>query len=225
MFAMRGKRSGTLAIALGLAVGSFATATATSAPARADDGSCATAASTGAKIWDKAGPLVKQALTTSGPVGATAAQVATWVERGIQLWNLIVADDSWAKIGPRRLDFERSFDEGTLIGPTERLFLTGIPATNPTTVDFNKVDFDGEVSVTVCKVPEKGQPIHVTTFTVDKSTKVGNVRSVEIPDAKGHVIAVALHGKSLAKKLKYKVRAKNTAFRPEVDDTTVSGQR
>lgn len=193
-------------------------------PAHADEGSCATAASTGAKVWDKAGPLVKKALTTSGPVGATAAQVATWVERGIQLWNLIVADDSWAKIGPRRLDFEKSFDEGTLIGPTERLFLTGIPATNPSTVDFNKVDFDGEVSVTVCKIPEKGAPIHVSTFTVDKDTKVGPVRSIDIPNAKGFVIAVALHGKSLAKKLKYKVRVKNTAFLPE-EDNTVSAPR
>lgn len=196
----------------------------TSPLASAETGSCATAASTGAKVWDKAGPLVRSALTTSGPVGATAAQITTWVDRGIQLWNLIAGDESWAKIGPRRLDFEKSFDEGTLIGPTERLFLTGIPATNPTTVDFNKVDFDGEVSVTVCKVPEKGQPVHVATFTVDKNTKVGNVRSIEIPDAKGNVIAVALHGKSLGKKLQYKVRAKNTAFLPE-EGKTVSAPR
>jgi hypothetical protein len=198
---------------------------ATPSSARAEEGACATAASTGAKIWEKAGPLVKSALATAGPTGATAAQVARYVERGIELWNLIVGDESWAKIGPRRLDFEKSFDEGTLIGPSERLFLTGVPATNPVTVDFNKVDFDGEASVTVCKVPEKGPAIHVTTFTVDKATKVGNVRSIAIADAKGYVISVALHGKSLAKKLKYKVRAKNTSFRPEVDDTVVTGQR
>jgi hypothetical protein len=189
----------------------------------ADEGSCTTAANTGAKVWNKAGPLVKKALATTGPTGATIAQVATFVEQGIKLWNEIVGDDTWAKIGPRRLDFDKAFDEGTLIGPTERLFLTGVPATNPVTVDFNKVEFDGEVSVTVCKVPERGPAVRVATFTVDRTTRTGNVRSIDIADAKGNVIAVALHGKSLANKLKYKVRAKNTAYLP--DDGTVGGAR
>jgi hypothetical protein len=183
---------------------------AASTPAQA--GSCTTAANTGSKVWKHAGPVVKNSLKTTGPVGATAAQVASFVEQGVKLWNKIAKDDSWAKIGPRRLDIDKGFDEGTLVGPTERLFLTGVPATNPVIVDINKVDHNGKVKVVVCMVPEKGSAKEVKSFTIDKDTKKGNLKSIKIPNAKGHVIAVALHGKSVGKKLKYKVRVKNSDF-------------
>jgi len=189
-------------------LGIFAAALAASPVLADDDGSCTTAANTGAKVWKVAGPVVKNSLSSSGPAGATAAQVAGFVEKGIKLWNNIAGDDTWAKIGPRRLDFDKSFEEGTLVGSTERLFLSSIPATNPVTVDIHKLDFDGEVKVVVCKIPEKGKAVHVKTFTIDKDTPNGKVKSIDIDDAKGNVIAVAFHGKSVAKKLKYKVRAK-----------------
>lgn len=172
-----------------------------------DDGSCTTAADAGSKVWKVAGPMVKGALTSAGPFGATAAEAAGFIEKGIKLWNQIAGDDTWAKIGPRRLDFDK-WEEGTLVGATERLFVSSFPATNPVTIDFHKLDNEGEVKVVMCKVPEQGKAVHVKTFTVDKDTKVGLVHSVDVQGGKGHIITVALHGKSVAKSLNYKVRAK-----------------
>lgn len=195
----------TLAVA---AIVGFTAVLAGSTAARADDdGSCTTAADVGSKVWSKAGPMVKGALATSGPFGATVAEVAGFVEKGVKLWNEIAGDTTWAKIGPRRLDFDQ-WDTGTLIGPTERLFVSSFPATNPVTVDIHKLDNDGEVKVVVCKVPEKGKAVHVRSFTIDKDTKVGLVKSIDVDGAKGHLITIALHGKSVAKSLQYKVRAK-----------------
>jgi hypothetical protein len=140
------------------------------------------------------------------------------IEKGIKSWNKIVGDKSWAKIGPRRLDFEE-WNNGTLIGSTERLFLSGIPAVNPVVVDFHKLDGEGKVTVVVCRDPEKGKTREVATFTIDSKTKKGKVRSIKIPNAKGHVISVVLHGKSFSKKLKYKVRATMDYPKEEVTAT------
>ena len=178
-----------------------------SARGDANGGSCTTVANVTSTVWKHAGPTVKQALNTSGPYGATAAKALQLIDEGIKIWNKIVGDQTWAKVGPRRMDFDR-WNQGTLIGPTERMFVSSIPAVNPVTVDVNKLDNDGEVKVVVCKVPERGKAEAVSTFTIDKSTKKGQVRSIEIGNAKGHVISVVLHGKSLAKSLKYKVRAR-----------------
>jgi hypothetical protein len=201
-------RGAALAVAA-LAVSLILTVVAVpSASARAEDaGGCTTAADVGSKVWKKSGPMVKAALNSAGGFGATAAQVAGFVEKGIKLWNEIAGDTTWAKIGPRRLDYDQ-WDTGTIIGSTERLFVTSFPATNPVTVDIHKLDNDGEVKFVVCKVPEQGKAVEIKTFTVDKDTDVGLVKSIDVPGARGHVITIALHGKSVAKSLQYKVRAK-----------------
>ena len=160
------------------------------------EGSCATIADVGSKVWKVAGPTVKSSIASTGPFGATAANAIKMIETGIKNWNKIVGDKSWAKIGPRRMDFEE-WSQGTLIGSTERMFLSGIPALNPVVVDFHKLDGKGKVTVVVCKVPEKGKAKDVATFTVDSATRTGKVRSINIPNAKGNIISVVLHGKSL----------------------------
>ena len=53
------------------------------------------------------------------------------------------------------MDFDK-WNTGTLIGPSERLFLSAIPAVNPVTVKLHKLDFDGKVRVVICRIPEKG---------------------------------------------------------------------
>lgn len=184
-----------------------------------DEGACDTVADVGSKVWNVAGPAVKAALSKAGPHGATAATALKLIEEGIQLWNKI-SGDGWAKVGPRRLDFGQ-WSEGTIIGSTERLFLSGIPAVNPVTVDFHKLDHDGEVKVVVCKLPEKGKAILVKSFMVEPGAQNGKIATVEISAAKGHIITVALHGKSVAKSLKYKVRASMLYD----DATAASGSR
>ena len=171
------------------------------------DGACGTVADTGSKVWKHTEPAVRAAMNASGPFGATAAKAATLIEKGIKVWNKLAGDKSWAKIGPRRMDYGE-WNTGTLIGPTERLFISGIPAVNPVQLDFHKLDHDGKVTVVVCKVPEKGKAEELRTFVVDKKTKKGLVKSFTLNKVKGYLVTVALHGNSVGNKLKYKVRAK-----------------
>ncbi len=198
------------------------------------DGSCTTAADVGSKVWKHAGPTVKTALKGAGPFGATAATAASFIEKGIKLWNKIAGDQTWAKIGPRRMDFGK-WNDGTLIGKTERLFLSAIPAVNPVVVDFERLDMKGEAKVVICKVPEKGKAMVVKSFTTTEKSKN---KTVKIDDAKGYVIAVALHGKLAVKSVKYRVRAKMTYDDKQVkapehvvtgdrtpDDNTKTGKR
>ena len=195
--------------------------------ASASEGSCATVADVSSKVWDETPPLVKNALATSGPFGASAIKAIKMIDKGIQIWNKLSGDESWSKIGPRRLDFDE-WSTGTLIGPTERMFLSGIPAVNPVRVDFHKLDFGGKVTVVICRVPEKGKPTPVKTFTVAPDAPPGKIKSVTIDNAKGKIISVVLHGKSVGKKLKYKVRAKMLYDQKELDEssgTTVSAAR
>jgi hypothetical protein len=202
------------------------TSTDAKAGSKDDKASCATVADVGSKVWKHAGPVVKNAVSSAGPWGATAAKAIQFIEKGIKIWNDIAGDQSWAKIGPRRMDFG-SWNTGTLIGPTERMFVSAIPAVNPVTVDFHKLDHDGKVKVVVCKIPEKGGPKVVKSFTVDNKTKVGKVKSIDIDDAKGNIITVVLHGKSVAKKLQYKVRTKMNYDDSRVQDegTTRTAKR
>ncbi len=189
--------------------------------ARAAD-SCKTAADVGSKVWKNTPGIVKTAIAKSGPFGASAIEALKLIDEGIKIWNKI-AGDGWGKIGRRRLDFE-TWEKGTLVGPTERMFVSGIPAVNPVVVDFHKLDHAGKVKVVVCKVPEKGKAVAVKSFEVDPDAPKGKVKTVRIDDAKGHVISVVLHGKSVAKKLQYKVRAR--MIHPEDDDAdTVAGHR
>lgn len=177
------------------------------APRAAYADSCTTVANTSAKVWDKTPGIVKQAIASSGPFGATVIKAIKLIDEGVKIWNKLAKDDSWARIGPRRMDFD-AWHTGTLIGPTERMFISGIPAVNPVKIDFHKLDHDGKVHVVVCKVPEKGKATVVNSFTVEAGAKKGLVKSITIDHAKGKIITVVLHGKSVAKKLEYKVRAK-----------------
>ena len=216
----RYRRSSTRLFALALGLSAPAVVCLAPQAAQAGD-SCTTAADVGSKVWNETPKIVKDAIAASGPYGSTAMKAAKLIAEGIKIWNKLAKDDSWAKIGPRKLDFN-SWHEGKLIGKTERLFVSGIPAVNPVQLDFHKLDNEGEVRVVVCKVPKKGtgKPKVVKAFTVKAGAKKGLVKSVKIEDAKGKVITVALHGKSFSKSLKYKVRGKWLYAEEESDGTT-----
>ena len=183
--------------------------------ARAAD-SCTTVANVSSKVWKKTPGVVKTAIAKTGPFGATTMEALRMIDEGIKIWNAF-AGDGPAKVGARRIDFE-AWNKGTLWGPTERMFISGIPAVNPVVVDFHKLDHAGKVKVVVCKIPEKGKPTAVKSFVVEPDAKKGKVKTVRIDDAKGNIISVVLHGKSVSNKLQYKVRAR--MIHPEDDDAS-----
>lgn len=170
-------------------------------------GSCHSAASITSDVWKYAGPILTTVLDNAGPQAATAAQIMRATDKAIRAWNKLVAGNGWAKIGPRRLDFNERH-QGTLVGVTERVFVSAVPAFKPVTIDFYKRGGKGRVKVVVCKVDRKNRAHQVAAFEVDKTTKDGKVRSIKIADAPDHVIKVVLHGKNAVRKLQYAVKAR-----------------
>lgn len=186
--------------------------------------SCTTVANVSSKVWKKTPPAVKTAIASSGPFGATAIKAIKLVDQGIKIWNALAKDTSWARIGARALNFG-AWNEGRVIGSTERMFVSPIPAVNPVQIDFHKLGNDGKVKVVICKIPEKGKAKVVKSFTVEAGASKGLVKSVKINNAKGNIISVVLHGKSVSKSLKYKVRAKMLYEGDEQTGTTVTAPR
>lgn len=223
---MASKHLRRLALVAGLGCAALAVLTPGTAKAAnlgGDDGSCQTAANLGSKVWSETPGFVKEAVSSSGPFGATAISAIRMIDKGVQIWNKLANDKSWAKIGPRRMDFNE-WNQGHLIGFTERMFLSGIPAPNPVKFDFHKTGHDGEVKVVVCRIPKKGPPIVVKSFTVPANAPEGKIKSFTINKAKGHVISVVLHGKSLSRSLNYKLRAK-LVYEDDPPEHEVSGSR
>ncbi len=214
-------RSRILILGLSTLAGAYAFATPDSAKA-AD--SCTTVANVSSKVWKKTPGVVKTAISKSGPFGATAMETIKLIDEGIKIWNKLAGDKSFLKVGPRALTFEE-WNKGTVFGSTERMFISTIPAVNPVEIDFHKLDHDGKLKVVVCKVPEKGKPTAVKSFEVAPGAPKGKVKTVRINDAKGYVITVVLHGKSVTNKLQYKVRAR--MIHPEDEDagTVVTAPR
>ena len=186
--------------------------------------SCKTVAGVGSKVWEETPPVVKNAIASSGPFGATAIKAIKLLDEGVKIWNKIVKDTSVAKIGARAMGYGE-WNNGTLIGSTERMFVTPMPAINPVQIDFHKLGHDGKVKVVVCQVPEKGAAKAVRSFTVEAGAPNGLVKSIKLNKAKGHVITVVLHGKSVTKSLKYKVRTKLIFENAEDNAKTVTAPR
>jgi len=181
---------------------------AASAEARKKKGACATAASVTADIWVYAGPIVKKALNAAGPQGVTAAQIMTATDAAIRAWNKLVGNKSWAKIGPRRLDFNR-LDKGRVVGRSTRMFVSSMPAVKPVTIELTKVGGKGKLQVAVCLVNKGNRPKQVSVFTLDERVKSGTKKTIKVKGAAHHIVKVVLKGKGkVTRSVQYKLRAK-----------------
>ncbi|MEM6994440.1 MAG: hypothetical protein AAF721_28250 [Myxococcota bacterium] len=185
--------------------------------------SCKTVADVSSKVWKATPPSVKTAIASTGPFGATAIKALKFMDEGIKIWNKLTKDSSW-KIGPIGYSFGE-WKQGRLIGSTERMFVSRIPAVNPVEVAFHKLGNDGKVKVVICQVPEHGPAKAVKSFTVQPGAKKGLIKKVTLNKAKGNIITVVLHGKSVTKSLQYKVRAKMLFEEDEPSGTTVTAPR
>lgn len=163
------------------------------APSTANAGDCGSVASVTSDLWSKYGQL------------ASNLPYADKVDEMIKFWNQM-AGNSWAHIGPRRLDYGTNL-AGTVVGPTDRVFIAAAP-TNKSSVEvkINKLDGKAKTSVTVCKVDAAGNKVKLWDFTADN----GNYTKTWTKTVSGmqdQILTVHLHGHSATNKFKYTVRA------------------
>lgn len=127
------------------------------------------------------------------------------LDRMVQSWNRN-AGNSWARLGPRRLDLDRDL-QGRLLGPGDRSFITAHPMDeDKATIRVQERNGRGKTEVTVCAHSPDGGSTNLASmdFNEDKRAK----RKVEfesktVSGLKGKILSVIFDGQSATNKFAY----------------------
>ncbi|MCB9558477.1 MAG: hypothetical protein H6707_20340 [Deltaproteobacteria bacterium] len=161
-------------------------------------------------IYQQLDKVLKSAGCASMPQCATVAKVNTVVKNMVKFWNW-AAQNSWAKIGPRRLDFNTALT-GRIVSTGGRLFVSAHPAIKDTVkITIQEIDGKGKTGVAICKTARGGKVIKVANVMFNPNDKAkGNKRErkeVLVNGARSHVISVHFDGKSVGNTLQYTLHA------------------
>jgi hypothetical protein len=169
--------------------------------------SCSSAANIVDKVWAHAGTAATKVIAASGPQGVAAASVIKFVDKGVRFWNAIVGKTSKSKIGPRRMKFNKWQDGKVLI---DRIIVAPFPALAPVTINFHKLGGKGKMSVAVCTRAKGKKAKSQASFTINRHTKKGHVRTIQIKNAAGKVVSVVMHQRKALKSVKWKMKVTMT---------------
>ncbi|HWP42959.1 MAG TPA: hypothetical protein VNO14_06980 [Blastocatellia bacterium] len=105
------------------------------------------------------------------------------------------ANNSWATLGPRKIEFGTT-QTGTLIIPGDRTFLSSTPLDkNSATITITKKDGRGGAVVTICKVNDKGVYTKLKEFRFDTGDPKSPVTRTEtVSGVQNHILQVRLDG-------------------------------
>ena len=163
-------------------------------------GSCTSAAKVFSDIWDKYGVYAVAAGCAAGSAAAggltfttcftNANTYAAITEQMVTFWN-DSANNSWSTIGPRRLEFNKTLT-GTIVGPTERLFVTETPVDKDSvTITVKKTDGKQENNITICKIDQTNKCTVVGTYTfANGDSNIGKEYTKTITGTRGYLIVV-----------------------------------
>ena len=117
---------------------------------------------------------------------------------------------SWAKIGPRRLDFGK-YNEGRIVSTGGRMYISAVPSNKTSlTIDIKELDGKGKVSYVVCKVDRNGRYTKLKTGWINEiNSQKSNKRETRrhtLTNVQGYLITVHVDGKSVGNTFQYKVR-------------------
>jgi hypothetical protein len=212
LFTANGKRANfkraTLALALALLFVQL-----TPPAAKADD--CKSLAQVTGDIWQKWGAVI--AAVGCGVAAAagvvkpktclSSAQYAEAVDKMVDYFNE-KANNGWATIGPRRIDFG-STQEGTLIGPGERVFLSPAPLDKDSvTIHVKKLGGKGKSTVVVCKIDENNVQTKLEEFEfAEGDDNTGQEITKTVSGVSNRLLQVHLAGKSLTREFHYSFNA------------------
>ncbi|MEM8887616.1 MAG: hypothetical protein AAGD28_06485 [Bacteroidota bacterium] len=159
---------------------------------------CSSSAAAVAQMWNSYG--------TWNPSISTQAYAAL-VRDAVSSWNNY-ARNRWATIGPRHLALNNRQATGTILGQTNRTFVTVPARGNSVTITLRKTDGRAKTGVTICTQTKNGtrRTVHSYTFNNGNYTKT---KTFTINNAKGKVISINMRNYSVGNKFKYTVKASN----------------
>ena len=198
-------------VALFTAAGLVMAAASTAPVALADTGaSCGSAAKVSSDIFKELDKLLKTSICKSFVACSAAAEVAKLSSQLVSFWNQ-AANNSWATIGPRRLD-ANTFLTGRLVSTGGRLFVAPTPARSDSiTVTIDELDGKGKTGVAICLTSKSGntRKVKEMNFNLDNDAKKNEheKRTFTVTGAAGSILSVHLDGKSVGNTFQYKLRA------------------
>jgi len=164
--------------------------------AQAQTPQCSSAASAVAAMWNSYGVWSPDVTVQAYGVLATDA---------IRKWNQ-QAGSSWASIGPRNLSLKNRSSNGTILGQTNRTFVTVPSRANTIKITIRKTDGRAKTGVTICTQSKNGTRRTVKSYTFNNSKQAAS-KVFTIPNAKGKVISVNMRNYSVGNKFKYTIKA------------------
>jgi hypothetical protein len=169
----------------------IAAAALTAAPAAARADRCESAGSYAAKFKEAADKACSYGnWSTCNQRGELLAEAAYWTS----WWNQM-AGNTWAKIGPRQIDFGRT-DQGNIVAPGKRLWVSFTPAAHGfVEVKISKKDGKAGLRVHLCAINDQGKTEWIETLDIPRGAdnKVFTVRDPK-GTLKGKFVAVDMIG-------------------------------
>ncbi len=185
-------------------------------PGEAKAGSCESGTKVASDIWREHDAVLKSlgcavvSIASEGTVPPNvcldaADKAAKVAENMMKYWNM-AAGNSWAKIGPRRLD-AGEWKQGQLVSTGGRMWITAMPMEkNQVEVALKKLDGKAKTVMTVCK-EFRGKYTKLWEVEIDNGKdNEGDVWKRSFSGVKGHNIVVHLDAKSVANKFKYQLK-------------------
>lgn len=128
------------------------------------------------------------------------------------LWQDMMKNNGWAKLGPRELRINR-IHSGTLVGAGDRKFISTIPwPEDDGELVLREEGGKSKVQVTLCLINHKGDAKEIGSWSLnEKKSEVKDDDQVlrkKFTNAKGKFVVVNLDGKSVTKKFEYTIRVK-----------------
>ncbi|MEZ4884889.1 MAG: hypothetical protein R3E32_09205 [Chitinophagales bacterium] len=162
--------------------------------------SCSSSAGVVSKMW--------KAWKDLGVGDASGLNTVTYLnqaDRAISSWNGLVGN-SWATIGPRDLKINNRSENGTIMGQTNRTFITPPARNNTVTITLRKTDGKAKTGVTICTTDKNNntRTIHSYTFNNGNYTKT---KAFTISNARDKVISINMRNYSVGNKFEYTISA------------------
>jgi hypothetical protein len=188
-----------------------------SLPGEASAAPCGSSAATvAADTWhefhDEAiaiGCAVGAVLATAnfGACYSSLSYYADLAESLVAWWN-DMADNGWATIGPRELQWSGIMN-GTLQLGTSRLFCAAAPSDRETVeISIEKLDGRAETDIEICKMQKNGGSVLTHSFTFENGQdNIGVTKTRTVTSAKDDIICVHLNNKSVTNSFQYALDA------------------
>lgn len=173
------------------------------------------------ELWEKYGEVAKKlgcavagAITTNPELIPECIRAADKIEDVcedmISAWNSLVGTASFATLGPRMLNPGTEY-AGTIIGPTERTFITHIPCHfDRGRVRLSEKDGKAKTEINIWLTDPNGHCTEVGNYLLneDNTEQKDVFQTIDrtFSGAMGKFVIVHLDGKSVTNKFKYTVR-------------------